>query len=245
MRSNISRALGDTVVDLEGNLRLNRLRLWTGVLMKGWCTTESSGIVHFLWLHCEPIILANVLAAMLDLVEWAHRRTFQVAGNLPAIMSAWSPLTTVSPPMSWGGCWIRTSWNHVRSFFAIRIDRNNDKQPFITVCQCTPHMTFPAQTISHVESINEDKCRTLASLQMRRVAREHGGGSHGASHSRIWLRWRKIPIPHRHSGRALSLPGCSGSNLQSAEMRSAQGDTAQLTGDFGIANDHSIVHITN
>ena len=48
MRSNISRALGDTVVDLEGNLRLNRLRLWTGVLMKGWCTTESSGIVHFL-----------------------------------------------------------------------------------------------------------------------------------------------------------------------------------------------------
>lgn len=69
MRSNISRALGDTVVDLEGDLRLDGQGLWTGALMKGWCTTESSGIMHFLRPYREPIIFANVLAAMLDLVE--------------------------------------------------------------------------------------------------------------------------------------------------------------------------------
>ena len=124
-----------------------------------------------------------------------------------------------------GGCWIPTSWNHVRSSSAIRINRNNNKQPFITIYKCTLHMTFLAQKISYVDSIKEDECRTLASLQMCRVAWELGGGSHGGSHSQISLRWRKIPIPHRHSGRALSLPGCSGSNLHSVEMRSAQGDT--------------------
>ena len=34
MQSNINRALGDIVVDVEGNLRLNRRRLWTEALMK-------------------------------------------------------------------------------------------------------------------------------------------------------------------------------------------------------------------
>ena len=36
---------------------------------EGWCTTESPGIVHFLRPHREPIILANVFTAILDLVE--------------------------------------------------------------------------------------------------------------------------------------------------------------------------------
>lgn len=59
------------------------------------------------------------------------------------------------------------------------IHSKQEKQPLITVCQCTPHISFPTQS--------------SASSRLHKVLWEPGGCGPGALHSDSSLRRQKIP----------------------------------------------------
>ena len=85
--------------------------------------------------------------------------------SIPAIMSdAMSGMiTSTFIPVSWGAAEYERFEILYEAPLPFGLTFKHKKEPFVTVCQCTPYMRFPASTIS---SVRIRKMKTRTSLQL-------------------------------------------------------------------------------